>query len=90
MMTLSRSKFFSLQADGSTDAGNIDEELFLVLHFVHVHDSFFTVRQLSRGTAKGLFDCLKRAVEYMELQTGRPNSLALAAMVPMPTLGMEG
>ena len=33
MATLSRSKFFSLQADGSTDVGNIDEELFLVLHF---------------------------------------------------------
>ena len=30
-----------------------------------MHDSFFTVRQLSRGTAEGLFDCLKRAVEYM-------------------------
>lgn len=65
MTTLSCLKFFSLQADGSTDAGNIDEELFLILHFVHVHDSFFTVRQLSLGTAKGLFDCLKRAVEYM-------------------------
>ena len=73
MATLSRSKFFSLQADGSTDADNIDKELFLILHFdpyskdrkVHVHDSFFTVRQFSRGTAEDLFDCLKRAVEYM-------------------------
>ena len=30
-----------------------------------MYDSFFTVRQLSSGTAQGLFDCLKRAVEYM-------------------------
>ena len=59
---LSRSKFFSLQADGSTDAGNIEEELFLVLFFdpyskdgkVHVRDSFFTVRHLSSGTSQGL------------------------------------
>ena len=29
---LSRSKFFSLQADGSTDSGNVEDELFLVLH----------------------------------------------------------
>ncbi len=73
MAVLSHSKFFSLQADGGTDAGNVEDELFLVLHFdpysadgkVHVRDSFFTVRQLSRGTAQGLFDCLKRAVEYM-------------------------
>ena len=28
---LTRSKFFSLQAEGSTDAGNIEDELFLVL-----------------------------------------------------------
>ena len=49
---LSHSKFFSLQADGSTDAGNIEEELFRVLFFdpyskdekVHVRDFFFTVR----------------------------------------------
>ena len=74
---LSRSNFFSLQADGSTDAGNIGEELFLVLHLdpyakdgkVHVFDSFIavTVRHLSSGTGQGLFDCLLRAVEYMGL-----------------------
>ena len=29
---LTRSKFFSLQADGSTDTGNIEDELFLVLY----------------------------------------------------------
>ena len=54
MKALSNSKFFSLQADGSTDAGNNEEELFLVLHFdpyfkdgkVHIRDSFFTVRHL--------------------------------------------
>ena len=73
MAALSHSKFFSLQADGSTDAGNVEDELFLILHFnpyladgkVHVHDSFFTVRQLSRGRVQGLFDCLKNAVKYM-------------------------
>ena len=77
MAALSRSKFFSLQADGSTDSGNVEDELFLILHFdpysadgkVHVRDSFFTVRQLSRGTAQGLFDCLKKAIEYLGDQT---------------------
>ena len=73
MKALSRSKFFSLPADGSTDAGNIEEELFLVLYFdpysqdgkVYIRDSFFTVRHLSSGTGQGLFDCVKNAVEYM-------------------------
>ena len=44
----SHCKFFSLQADGSTDTGNNEKELFLVLHFdpcsnngkVHIRDSF--------------------------------------------------
>ena len=73
MKALSHSKFFSLQADGSTNTGNIEKELFLVLHFdpysqdgkVHIRDSFFTVRHLSSGTGQGLFDSVKKAVEYI-------------------------
>ena len=70
---LTHSKFFSLQADGSTDAGNIKDELFLVLYLdyhstkgkVCIVNSFFTVRQLESGTGQGLFDCLRNAVEYI-------------------------
>ena len=69
----SRSKFFSLQADASTDSGNVENDLFLILYFdpycadgkVHVRDKFFTVRQLSSGTAHGLFDSFKDAIKYM-------------------------
>ena len=51
MAAISRSKFFSIQADTSTDAGNAEEELFLILHFdpysaagkVHVCDRYFAV-----------------------------------------------
>ena len=57
---LTQSKFFSLQADGSTDAGNIEDELFLVLYLdyhstkgkVCIVNTFFTVRQLKSGTGK--------------------------------------
>ena len=70
MTALSRSKFFSLQADGSTDAGNVEDKLFLLLYFdpyskdgkIHVHDSFFTVMKQTSGTGQGLFDCVKGAV----------------------------
>ena len=69
----SGAKFFSLQADGSTDAGNIEDELFLVLTFdphtkdgkVHVHDRFLTVRQTKSGNAEGLFECFKNALSYV-------------------------
>ena len=71
----SGAKFFSLQADGSTDAGNVEDELFLVLTFdphakdgkVHVHDRFLTVRQPKSGNAEGLFECFKTALSYVGL-----------------------
>ena len=74
---LNQCKFFSLQAYSSTDVGNTENELFLVLYFdlhsadskVHVRDRFFffTVRQLGRGTASGLMECLERALLYMAI-----------------------
>ena len=78
MKALSRSKFFSLQADRSTDVGNIEEELFLVLHFnpysqdgkVHICNSFLTVRYLSSGTGQGLFDCVKNLWSTWGMLTG--------------------
>ena len=48
---LAKAKFFSIQADSGTDAGNMEDELFLALYFdphaqdgrVHVHNKFLTV-----------------------------------------------
>lgn len=70
---ISNSKFFSIQLDTSTDCGNTEEELFLVLYFdahspdgmVHVRNKFFAVWHLNRGTGQGLYDCLKKAMAYM-------------------------
>ena len=37
---LGKAKFFSIQADGSTDSANVEDELFLVLYFdVHTQDA---------------------------------------------------
>ena len=72
---LTGAKFISLQADGSTNAGNVEDELFLVLYFdphakdgkVHVHDRFLTVRQPKSGNAESLFECFKNALSYVGL-----------------------
>ncbi len=69
---LAKSKFFSIQADGSTDSGNVEEELYVVLYFdssgsdgkVHVRSKLFAVRQLK---AKSLFDNLVTAMEYVDV-----------------------
>lgn len=74
---LAGTKFFSLQADGSTNAGNV--ELFLVLYFdahvkdrkVHVHDRFLTARQPKSGNTEGLLSVLRMLLAMWVLQTGR-------------------
>ena len=50
--TLAKAKFFSIQANGSTDVGNVENELFLALYLdpdapdgkVHVCSRFLSVR----------------------------------------------
>ncbi len=77
---LSHAKFYSLQADGSTDCGNVEDELFLVAYFdphaadkkVHTRNKFFTVRRPASGDAKGLFECFEKAMEFM--RSGRRSS----------------
>ena len=72
---LSRAKFYSFQADGTTDAGNAEDELFLAVYLdysaadgrIHVVSKFFSVRRPHSGDAKGLFDCLQQAVKYVGL-----------------------
>ncbi len=64
---LSNAKLFSLLMDGSTDSGNIDDEMFLVLwcdvngsdEKVHTNMSFFAVSRPKQVNAQGLFDCLQ-------------------------------
>ena len=66
-------KFFSLQADGSMDAGNVENELYLALYFdpyakdgkVHVCNRFLSVRHPKHSTAEGLFECFQKAVSHV-------------------------
>ena len=70
---LGKVRFFTIQADGSTDSANMEEELFLVLYFdphatdgkIHVQDKFLTVRQPTSANAAGLFECFTRALGHM-------------------------
>ena len=79
---LSKAKYFSIQADGSTDTANIEDELFLVLYFdahtkdgaVHVQSRFLTVRQPQHSDASGLYECFVRALTYAGV-TGWENKL---------------
>ena len=73
--TLSMVKFYSIQADGTTDTGNIENELFLIVYLdynssdgrVRVLNKFLTVRRPMSTDAEGLFNCLQHAVKYAGL-----------------------
>ena len=69
---LAKAKFLSIEADGTTDAANKEEELFMVVYFdphcedssVHVQNRFLTVRNPNRSNAEGLYECFVRAMTY--------------------------
>ena len=62
--------------DGSTDKGNIDDELFLVLFCdtnssderVHTRMNFFTVATPRAVTAEGLFECLQSGLGQLGIE----------------------
>eukprot|EP00731_Ephydatia_muelleri_P017065 Em0010g163a len=70
---LADAKFISIQADGSTDSGNSENELFLVVSFeansndrkVHVRSRFLAVQEIKRANAEGLFQCFKNAMSHV-------------------------
>ena len=73
---LSKVKFFSILMDGSTDKGNIDDELFLIIWCdingtddkVHSRMSFHSVARPHAVTSMGLFNCLQEALLPLEIQ----------------------
>ena len=95
---LNQCKFFSLQADSSTDTGNTENELFLVLYFdphsadgkVYVRDRYFAVRELGSGTAPGLLECLERALLYMGITDWEQKLIGLGCDGCSANMGERG
>ena len=100
--SLQKAKFFSLQMDGSTDSGNIEEELFMVVFFdplandgcVHVRNMYFCVRQPKNANASGLYECFNRALCYIGVDEESKTKLVGfgcdGAAVNMGTRGLRG
>ena len=67
---LVKAKFFSTQADGSTDSGNVDA-LYLVVYCdprskdgeVHFRNEFLIVRRSTHCNAEGLYECIVRTLD---------------------------
>ena len=98
---LSKARFFSLQADDSTDCATIEDEMYLCLFFdsngvdgrVHVRDVFFAVRQPEATDAQGLYACLEGALQYMGIDNWKNKLVGFGsdgASVNMAAGGLRG
>ena len=78
---LASAKFFSILMDGSTDKGNIDDEMFLALwcdvdgtdEKVHTRMVFFAVARPTDVTASGLFECLQTSLQRIGISSINAN-----------------
>ena len=75
VIDLTRTKFFSLQVDGSIDCGNVEDELFLAVFLdykavdkrVRVRNKVFSVWRPRQGDARSLYECLEQAIKFVGL-----------------------
>ena len=73
--TLDAVHFFSIHADGSTDRGNIENEVFHTSYFdghcrdgrIHVRNKLLALQQPQSTTGEGLYECLQRAFDFVEI-----------------------
>ena len=81
LQTLAKGKKFSLLMDGSTDTGNIDNEILLVVwcdpdgsdEKVHTRMDFLTVSRSQSVTARGLFQVLEGCLQGLGIQEVSPD-----------------
>ena len=72
--------------------------MFLILYFdpyssdgkVHVCDRYFAVRELSSGTAQGLFECLQDAIQYMGITNWQTKMIGLGCDGCSANMGDRG
>ncbi len=94
-------KFFSIQMDGSTDSGNMEQEMFMAIFFdphgddgvVHIRSKYLCVKQPKSVDASGLFECLQDAMSCigMDCETSKLIGFGCdGASVNMGERGLRG
>ena len=71
--SLSSSRFYSFSVDGSTNKGNIEDKLIIILYCtkdtvaeeVGTRARFFSLQEPKRADADGLIECLVRALSLL-------------------------
>ena len=69
---INHTKFFSILLDGSTDKGNIDNEVILLIYcdtdghdeIIHTRTMYFKLIRPTSVTAEGLFDVVQKCLKW--------------------------
>ena len=88
--SLSQVNFFSFLMDGSTDAGNIEQEMVFVLYCkrddkakaVRSHTRYLALLNPTSSTAEGLVDCLGDALERLDIDISQKEGVLNAEHRP--------
>ena len=89
---INKAHFFSLQVNASTDAANIEVELFMAIYLdpytddgrMHVRNCFFSSRYPCSVTGEGLYQCFCDAVKFVGVDNWKTNLSVLVVMVLLP------
>jgi len=85
MATFSKAHFFSFLMDGSTDAGNVEDEVFVLIHcfkddkseVICSHARFFSVQVPKKADADGLIACLGSVLQEIGISNVLDKSCVL-------------
>ena len=77
LSVLSKAHFFSIQVDGTTDAGNMEEELFLVVYFQPNYTSSQLGNHEVLYTGESLYECLQRALDFVGVKNWKSRLIGL-------------
>ena len=91
LQSLLQVNFFSFLMDGSTDAGNIEQEMIFVIYckrddkakMMRSHTRYLALLNPTRSTAEGLIDCLSGALERLDIDVSQKESVLNAECRPV-------
>ena len=98
LQSLSSSKFYSFLMDGSTDQGNVEEEMIVILHStkntmaeeVNTYARFLCVQEARKADSDGLLECLGWALIQLEVTNVLDKSSVLQGKSILIGVGTDG
>ena len=98
MRSLSIVHFYNLLMDGTTDAGNVEDELIVIMTFckddiageVRSFARYFSIEVPTRANASGLIACLQQTLQTLGVDNGLNKGIVLGGKPILIGVGTDG